>query len=108
MGRRTGAVCPNPIAGLALQQPLSAVCVFALSACCAAVGSPCICFWLSWEEAATFPVVRFMVLVGGCSFSSRAVPALVCAVLPTVGPEPASFSAVRPVVVLHGPACAAV
>jgi hypothetical protein len=49
-----------------------------------------------------------MVLVGGCSFSCLAISpvALLGAVLPTVGPEPASFSAARPVVVLQGPAWA--
>ena len=50
------------------QQSLSAVLLSALapSACCAAVGSPCICRCASCEDAATSPVVRFIVPVGGC------------------------------------------
>ncbi len=74
------------------------------SACCAAVGWPCICFCTSCEDVATSPVARFMVLVGGCCLTSVLVP-VVCPALPAVGPEPASFIfAARPVV-SHGPAC---
>jgi len=50
------------------QQSLSAVLLSALAPSdrCAAVGSPCICRCVSCEDAATSPVARFMVPVGGC------------------------------------------
>jgi hypothetical protein len=71
-------------------------------ACCAAVGCPCICRCASCDEAATSPLARFMVLVGGCSLLSLPVPT-VWLVLCDAGPDPASFAfAVRPV--SHGPA----
>ena len=45
-------------------------------ACCAAVGCPCICRCASCDEAATSPLARFIVLVGGCSLLSLATRAV--------------------------------
>ncbi|MEH2535480.1 hypothetical protein V1277_005220 [Bradyrhizobium sp. AZCC 1588] len=52
-----------------LQQSLSAsvtLSPLAPSACCAAVGSPCICRCVSCEDAAVSPAARFILSVGGC------------------------------------------
>jgi hypothetical protein len=101
--RSTPAFYPRP-----LQQPLSAARSSGLApwACCAAVGWPCICFCASCEDAATLSAARFIVLVGGCSFASAAVPVVVWPVPTDAGPEPASFRfAARPAV-SQGPAIA--
>jgi hypothetical protein len=90
------------------QQSLPAVRPSGLApwACCAAVGSPCICFCASCEDVATSPAARFIVLVGGCSLASAAMPVVVWPVPTDAGPEPASFRfAARPVV-SQGPAIA--
>ncbi|MDB5618223.1 MAG: hypothetical protein JWQ24_2461, partial [Tardiphaga sp.] len=78
---------------------------FAPSACCAAVGCPCICRCASWDDVGPPAVCWFIALVGGCWPELEPVPT-VAPVLPGVGPEPASrISADLPV--LHGPAIAA-
>ena len=70
------------------------------SACCAAVGWPCICRCVSCDEAATSPLARFILSVGGCC-APVLVP-VVWLLLCDAGPEPASLFAVRPV--SQGPA----
>jgi len=69
------------------------------SACCAAVGWPCIWRCVSCDEAATSPLARFIVSVGGCC-ASVLMP-VVWLLLCDAGPEPASLF-VRPV--SQGPA----
>src|SRR6185295_14101826 len=104
------AVCPSPL-GCSATDGLACICRWASwefaglpglapSACCAAVGWPCIWRCVSCDDAATSPLARFIVSVGGCCFASVAIP-VVWLLLCDAGPEPASLS-VRPV--SHGPA----
>ena len=80
------------LVGLINQQPSPAVeeLEFVPVACSPAVGCPCSCRCASSDEVALPCVALFIAAIGGCCDGGLPV-APVCALAPTVGPEPASF-----------------